>query len=361
VKNLIGMARNRLKLRVGLSPRISGRLQLLWTAIRGQTDIKLRETSRLTSLELQVIVDAAVDKRLADIDALIDMRVAQAVAQRLFKPRLPAMNHDGAPPFMPYSNCSTVDMLHPQYRELCALLGSAPVLHRKMWEWVFVMHHLFEAGAVENDKRGICFGVGGESLPALFAGRGASIMATDAPPQIGEANGWAKTGQHAASRESLRQPHMCPNDQFDKLVTYRYCDMNNIDADLVGYDFAWSSCCFEHLGSIEAGIQFVVNCVERCLKPGGIAVHTTELNLSSDDDTMDTGSTVLYRRRDIHELIRRLSDRGHDVQPFKPAPDSHVLDFHVDVPPYTHDPHIKLKFGSYVTTSVGIVVRRGPA
>ena len=108
-------------------------------------------------------------------------------------------------------------------------------------------------------------------------------------------------------------------------------------------------------------MQFVVTCVERCLKPGGIAVHTTELNLSSDENTLTGGSTVLYRRRDIIELIERLRAKGHEVRPFNQAPDAHVLDYHVDVPPYTHDPHIKLDMSGYVTTSVGVVVRRGPA
>jgi hypothetical protein len=308
--------------------------------------------------KFQQIVDETVARKLAGIDTIIDERVARAIALRIFKPRLPAMNHDGAPPFMAYSNCSAADILHPRYRELCSLLFSPPVLHRKMWEWAFIVHNFLEAGVIEIGKRGICFGVGVESLPALFAARGAAITATDAPPEIG-LHGWSTTGQHAASRDSLRQPQICPDNRFDELVTYRHCDMNNIDSDFTNYDFAWSSCCFEHLGSIEAGMQFVINCVERCLRPGGIAVHTTELNLSSDEDTISSGPTVIYRRKDIRELIDRLIARGHDVQPFKPAPDVHVLDFHVDAPPYTHDPHLKLALGRYVTTSVGIVVRRG--
>jgi hypothetical protein len=108
-------------------------------------------------------------------------------------------------------------------------------------------------------------------------------------------------------------------------------------------------------------MQFVGNCVERCLKPGGISVHTTELNLSPDENTLTGGSTVLYLRRDIIELVERLRAKGHEVQPFKQAPDAHVLDYHVDVPPYTHDPHIKLELSGYVTTSAGVVARRRPA
>lgn len=311
--------------------------------------------------KIKKIVEAAVAERLAGVDELINERVARAVSERIFKPRLPPMVQEADSPFMRFSSCNAADMLHPRYRELCSLLLLPPNFHRKLWEWIFVLHHLLEADVIQSGRTGICFGVGNERLPALFAARGATVMATDAPPQVKNSSGWAASGQHAASRESLRQPHICPNNQFDALVTYRFCDMNDIDSDLTGYDFAWSSCCFEHLGSIEAGIQFVINSVERCLKPGGIAVHTTELNLSSDEDTLTTGGTVLYRRRDIIDLVGRLAARGHDVRPFTQAQDSHVLDFYVDAPPYTNDPHLKLNLSGYVSTSVGIVVRRGSA
>ena len=36
-----------------------------------------------------------------------------------------------------------------------------------------------------------------------------------------------------------------------------------------------------------------------------------------------------------------------------------VADYLVDVPPYRKDPHLKLQVGQYVTTSVGVVCRRG--
>jgi len=94
------------------------------------------------------------------------------------------------------------------------------------------------------------------------------------------------------------------------------------------------------------------------LKPGGVAVHTTEFNLSSNGHTIESGPTVLYRRCDMESLVQRLRDLGHDVQPFVIAPDSHFLDFHVDLPPYCDQPHLKLKFENYVTTSVGIVVKK---
>jgi 2-polyprenyl-3-methyl-5-hydroxy-6-metoxy-1,4-benzoquinol methylase len=217
---------------------------------------------------------------------------------------------------MPYSNCSTADMLHPRYRELCSLILSPLVFHRKMWEWIFVMHHLFEARVIARGNRGICFGVGSESLPALFAGHGATITATDAPPEVIESSVWTESGQHAASRDSLRNQQLCPNDQFDDLVTFRYCDINAIDVELSDFDFAWSSCCFEHLGSIEAGMQFVINCVEKCLKPGGLqpATRPHRTSLEAGPAPRDAQSLLRYtprgpgsRRRLLRSLAKTQS------------------------------------------------------
>ena len=82
--------------------------------------------------------------------------------------------------------------------------------------------------------------------------------------------------------------------------------------DLRGFDFTWSSCAFEHLGNLAAGCDFVVEQM-RCLAPGGVAVHTTELNVSSDDRTVESGATVLYRRRDIEDLAARLRRLGYRI------------------------------------------------
>ena len=261
--------------------------------------------------------------------------------------------------FMCYSTCNATDILHPRYQEICDLLRHPFMWHRKMWEFVFIIHHLVESGLVKQGSRGLVFGVGVERLPALFASMGAKIVATDASAEHAQAIGWAKTNEYAASLETLRYPEIIDGDLFDKNVSYRVCDMNNIDPDLVDFDFNWSACCFEHLGSIETGLQFVVNAVEKTLRVGGVAVHTTEYNLASNDLTVESHDTVIFRNRDLVELVQRLRDRGHIVEPFVVAPNSHYLDFHIDVPPYAQNPHLKLLLWEHITTSAGIVVRRG--
>ncbi|WP_230943991.1 hypothetical protein [Burkholderia vietnamiensis] len=261
--------------------------------------------------------------------------------------------------FLPFSMCVADDFMHPRFMEICDAIKHRFQFHRKLWEWVFVTHHLLESGAVKSGARGLVFGVGAERLPAYFASLGASIVATDAPQEIGEANGWSATGQHSAELENLLYRDLIDEDGFRRLVSYEHCDMNHIPDHLTGFDFNWSSCCFEHLGDLDAGMDFVVNAVEKTLRVGGVAVHTTELNMSSDDETLASGHTVIYRRRDLRALVERLRDRGHEVEELRFSHGSHPLDFHVDMPPYRHDPHIKLMYDRFVVTSVGIVVRRG--
>jgi hypothetical protein len=262
-------------------------------------------------------------------------------------------------PFMVYSNCSMVDFFHPRYAQLCKLMNDRPRWHRKQWEYIFILHHLLEANVFRPGKRGVGFGVGMEPLPSAFAMLGASVLGTDAPADIKESGGWATSKEHSASLDQMKFPWI-KDEVFYERVSYRECDMNQIDPTIEGYDFTWSSCCLEHLGTLQKGLDFIRNSVELCLKVGGVAVHTTELNLSSEMQTVEASNeTVLYRRRDLERFVAEMRERGHEASPIVVGPAAHALDFHVDIPPYSQDPHLRLKLAGYVTTSVGVVVRRG--
>ena len=291
----------------------------------------------------------------------VDQRIKTALSDQVFIPSMddkPNLPDDT--PFMQYSTVTAADMFHPRYYEICKMISDKPRFHRKQWEWVYIIHHLIKSEMVVSGKRGIAFGVGREQLPSLFASLGASITCTDSPSVIGTASGWDTNNQHSSSLDHLFYDYIVNKDIFYDQVSFQPCDMNNIDPTLNNFDFTWSSCCLEHLGSLNSGIEFIVNSVEKVLKVGGVACHTTELNLSSDVDTVEESpDTVLYRRKDILSLIKMLRERGHEVSTLAVSPDSHHFDFHVDTPPYSNAPHLKLKLAGYVTTSVGIVIKRG--
>lgn len=259
------------------------------------------------------------------------------------------------------SNPVARDFFHPEFQAFCEERLCEPVLagmHRKTWEFAYIFHRLNRAGVLKRGRRGLGFGVGAEKMPAIFASMGAKITATDAPMDMA-GEGWRETGQHSASKEDLFYPEIISRATFDKMVMFDGCDMNNISPALKDFDFCWSSCALEHLGSIQHGLDFILNSVESTLKIGGYACHTTELNMSSDDKTLETEGCVLFRKQDLLGLCKKLEERGHWVEPLKIEPGELPPDYLVDVPPYASNPHLKLLLASYVTTSVGLLVRRG--
>ncbi len=254
--------------------------------------------------------------------------------------------------------CTAAQFDEPVYARWLRRLDQVHRRHRKQWEFVYILQVLKVAGMIRAGRRGLCFGVGREPLPALMASRGVEVVATDLPADHGDIDLWNPSGQHGATVAALSYPALCDDATLARLVSFRAVDMTRIPDDLVDFDFTWSSCAYEHLGSIEAGLAFVRRSVE-CLRPGGIAVHTTELNLTSNDDTIDDVATVLFRRRDMERLALELIAAGHSVAPIKLDIGETPLDDHVDVPPFTNDLHLKMAIGRYATTSFGMIVRRG--
>lgn len=243
------------------------------------------------------------------------------------------------------------------FREWLRRLGEAPRYHRKLWEFVFICQALSERGVLRPGARGLGFGVGTEPLSAYFASQQCRITATDMAPDAAAAAGWTQTNQYAAGKETLRYSAVCPDDLFDANVEFRFCDMTAIPPDLIGFDFCWSACALEHLGSLDAGLSFVERSLDT-LVPGGFAVHTTELNLSSDRETIAQGPTVLYRRRDLEQFARTMESRGIFVEPFDFDPGEGTLDRYVDFPPYLNEPHLRLAIEGYASTSIGIICQK---
>jgi 2-polyprenyl-3-methyl-5-hydroxy-6-metoxy-1,4-benzoquinol methylase len=254
--------------------------------------------------------------------------------------------------------CTASQCVEERYRHWCREMKSPARLARKQWEFVFTLEALHQAGLLAPGKRGLGFGCGGEPLSAVMAKHGVEVLATDLPTETAEAKGWIATNEHAASLEALNSYGICDDRGFRERVSFEFADMNAIPECYAGlFDFVWSCCAFEHLGSIRHGLDFVKN-VMGCLRSGGIAVHTTEFNLSSNDRTLEDPSCVLFRRRDMEQLRDELEADGYHVAPFNFNPGAQPVDHHIDAPPYSASPHLKLELQGHVTTSIGIIVSR---
>ena len=260
--------------------------------------------------------------------------------------------------------CNQADFTTDWFLYWCGEMHIEPYYHRKFWELCYIAQALFAEGMLNADRRCIGFGCGEEPLPSLFAKYGVRVLATDLDPTRPETYLWRQTNEYAGAVEAIRRPDICPEKELLANIAFRPVDMNSLPPELHGqFDFCWSACALEHLGSLENGLKFIENSV-RTLKAGGVAVHTTEFTLN-DGDTIDHQPTVLFQRQHLEDLANRLRAAGHEVAEFDFDPGQEVLDRFVDLPPFqgnelispAHYAHLKLLIDGYACTSVGIIIK----
>lgn len=301
--------------------------------LRGLSQLKANQAllaARLAELEKRVGVIAA------EPAPVVDPRFPEGVNSRI---------------------CTAAEFDEPWFNAWCETLHEPNVAHRKVWEFAYIGEMLDRTKKLVPGSRGLGFGVGKEPLISGFAARGAHITATDLDPTSREAIGWIRSAQHIdGGIDSLRREGVIDPEAFRGRVEWRPVDMTDIPTDLKNYDFCWSTCALEHLGTLQAGFDFIEASVNT-LKPGGIAVHTTEYNLRSNSDTIEAGPTVIYREKDVLAFKAHMESLGHEVAAFDFNQGHRLLDQYIDVPPYGTEPVVKFWYARYTMTSIGIVVR----
>jgi len=135
-------------------------------------------------------------------------------------------------------------------------------------------------------------------------------------------------------------------------VQFLELDMTKIPVTLRGYDFCWSCCSMEHIGGLKAGEKFLFDSLD-CLRKGGLAVHTTEYNINSNERTVESKNLAFYRRKDLEEIQNKLVRMGYITQ---------KLDYSKCIYPHILGPEeakLRARVGSYVATSAVLVIRKG--
>lgn len=243
------------------------------------------------------------------------------------------------------------------------------VYHRKIWELAYVLQAIHEHGHMAPGAKGLGFGCGVEPVPSYLASRGVAVTVTDLDHADAKAKGWVATNQHVTSLEQAFHPHLVERETFDRLVDQRVADMNAIPDTLQGYDFCWSMCAVEHLGSIRQGLDFLENSL-KTLRPGGLSVHTMEYNIEADGPTVDNWPTVLFQRRHLEAFAERLTAQGHEVAAFDFDVGQKPMDQFIDLPPWHHDMpeedarrlgtpmHLKVGIEGFAATCFGIIIRK---
>jgi 2-polyprenyl-3-methyl-5-hydroxy-6-metoxy-1,4-benzoquinol methylase len=245
-----------------------------------------------------------------------------------------------------------------QFAQTAGVNAHTAIMHRKMWEWLYIAQALEERNLLTEGKRGLGFACGKEPLVSLFAEKGCKIVATDCPADVESANSWKNTNQHSDDLDDLFFSDITSRETLDKNVKFQFADMKNIPRDFTGFDFVWSSCAMEHLGSIYAAKNFAVEAM-KCLKPGGVAVHTTEINIRSSIETIMTGGVVPLRTIDFIDIFEHLVWQGHKVEPldFRLGNSDEEYKFaDSENPSEISQPHFKLKLAKTLLTSFGMII-----
>ncbi|WP_422137498.1 methyltransferase domain-containing protein [Endozoicomonas sp. ALC020] len=251
------------------------------------------------------------------------------------------------------------------FKYWCNELKIAPFYHRKLWEFAFVLQALFEHEVLLSGNKCMGFGCGAEPLVSYFASKNLFVMATDLDERSSKKKGWISTNQYLSNKEQGFKEELVDIDLYNKNVEYNNVDMNDIPDSFTGYDFCWSICALEHLGSINNGLEFIKNSLN-VLKPGGIAIHTTEYNYTSDHETIDNWPTVLFRKCDMKKLSKDLSKHKHHLYDIDFSIGDMILDKFIDIPPYSskayssikQTAHLKLTIDGFPCTCIGIIVKK---
>ncbi len=235
--------------------------------------------------------------------------------------------------------------------------------HRKLWEFVYIAQALFNAGKLAPGNIGIGFGCGHEPMPSLFAKYGVRVVATDLSVADPKSKVWALSNQHVEEVEAVRRIDICPDREKLENISFRSVDMNDISEDLFGqFDFCWSACALEHLGSIDAGFSFIRNSL-RTLKPGGVAVHTTEYTFDPGP-AHERWPTVIYRKEHVVQFVASLRGEGYAVAGLDFSAGEDPLDYFADLQAkelYSKrleaNLHLKTVYDGFPCTSIGLIVR----
>lgn len=264
---------------------------------------------------------------------------------------------DPTQPLLQSGQCTQAQLSSANFQGWASLMHEPPMhMHRKVWEYAFITQALFERGMLAPGMRGLGFAVGQEPLSALYAALGCEILATDLAPDDARATAWSKSGQHADALHSLNLRGICNPELFAEKVQFHFVDMRHLPDDLGVFDFLWSSCSLEHLGHLKLGEKFIYDSL-KYLRPGGVALHTTEYNLSSNFFTPSRGYNVIYRKRDFERIAKNLRQQGHTIElDFRKG--ELQWDLHVDKPPYSNTHHLTLLSQGYVATSFGLIIEK---
>jgi hypothetical protein len=245
--------------------------------------------------------------------------------------------------------CTTSQFKDQAFAEIAGAMGLATGVSRFRWQQVWIVSVLATEGFIAAGKRGLGLQLDNDRISALLASRGCEVLATAAadPGGLGAAD----------RRLRLFYPEVIHIEEFDRLVRFAELEPRSVgELAAQSVDFVWSIGMPGRLGTVDAALDFF-EASTRPLRPGGIALHTFDFNLTSNRSTWEQPGNVVLRLRDIEALAERLRPSGCRLLPLTTHPGHDIADEKVRGA-IGGAPGLRQRVGMMVTTSFGLAIRK---
>lgn len=237
--------------------------------------------------------------------------------------------------------CDAADWFRPGIHAIITgELHETPRFHRKQWEFAMILHALRNNGRLDPGCVGLSMGGGRELVLYAIARQVRHLMVTDL---YDAQSSWdcARTGDPDQFIHA-NKPILVDDERFHA----RRMDMRELAFPDRSFDFAYSTCAVEHIGTREDVIHHF-NEVARVLKDDGMYVVTTEIGYQ--DVTIE----------DEHNMVFSLDDFLHMVEVSnlvaEPEFDARILPHQINSPTLSNLAHLSFSRPSHLSEALSEV------
>jgi SAM-dependent methyltransferase len=234
------------------------------------------------------------------------------------------------------------------------------LIHRKDWEWALGIIAMRRFGKLNEKSNAIGVGVGREEVLFYLANKLYHIYATD----LYDGNNWKN---FAPSDFPENPKKYAPFPYKEDALTVLRMDGTKLEFPSESFDIAFSFSSIEHFGGGKnhSGALRSLREMERVLKPGGLAVITTEYIIN------DKEHPEFFNKRTIYsDLIDKL-ERLKLVEPLDLRITSKTLDTVIDYPSAVYwdasssddefkknHPLVIIRVGNILVTSLLLILQK---
>ena len=251
---------------------------------------------------------------------------------------------------------SQEQVLSPDFHYWISQLRLPLLINRKYWEYFVLLHQSFLAGLFERSSSHVIgFGVGNEPIPAYFASQKVRVTATDYI-EGPSAEAWSGTNE-LLNFEKLIRPDICSTAMFNSFITVQSVDMNNIPIQFHNkYDLCYSLCSLGHIGGFSYSRQFILESLN-VLKPGGVAIHTFEMDLDNGERYEHPDHTI-FLKADVISIIAEVKSMGFKVERHALEQGNGYLENYLDQYPFGSSPHLFLDLNGHRSLPTVLVIKK---